>query len=167
VIATSRAAGEPAPGRWIPAWVVPTCFALVAGGFAVSIYLTITHFTTNVSLACSNTGTLNCEKVTTSPQSYVLGIPVAPLGVAWFVVAAALFLPAAWRTPAPAVRYARIAWMVAGVLMVVRLVYAELFQIDAICLWCTVVHVITVALFAVVLVAEALAVEADSGAGAG
>ena len=45
--------------------------------------------------------------------------------------------------------------------MVVRLVYAELFQIDAICLWCTVVHAISVLLFAVVLVAEALAVQAD------
>jgi len=50
--------------------------------------------------------------------------------------------------------------MVAGVAMVLHLVYAELFQIDAICLWCTTVHVITVVLFAVVLVAEALAVQA-------
>ena len=165
--AASGAAGPPPPGRWIPVWVVPACFALVAVGLAVSIYLTITHFTTTVSLACTNSGTLNCEKVTTSPQSYVLGIPVAPLGVAWFVVAALLLLPAAWRSPAPAVRYARIGWMVAGVAMVVRLVYAELFQINAICVWCTVVHVVTVALFAVVLVAEAMAVEAASGPGAG
>lgn len=165
--AAPGAAGPPPPGRWIAVWVVPACFALVAVGLAVSIYLTITHFTTTVSLACTNSGTLNCEKVTTSPQSYVLGIPVAPLGVAWFVVAALLLLPAAWRSPAPAVRYARIGWMVAGVVMVVRLVYAELFQINAICVWCTVVHVVTVALFAVVLVAEAMAVEAASGAGAG
>lgn len=166
MIAASRAAGGRPPERWVPGWVVPASLVLVAGGLAVSIYLTITHFTTHVSLACSNTGAIDCEKVTTSPQSYVLGIPVAPLGVAWFVVAAALVLPAAWRSPAPAVRYARIAWMVAGVLMVVRLVYAELFQIDAICLWCTAVHVITVGLFAIVLVAEALAVEAAAGAAA-
>ena len=60
-------------------------------------------------------------------------------------------------------RYARIGWAVAGVAMVVRLVYAELFQIDAICLWCTVVHAISVLLFAVVLLGEAMAVQADSG----
>jgi uncharacterized membrane protein len=167
VIATSRAGGAPAPERWVPGWAAPASLVLTAAGLAVSIYLTITHFTTHVSLACSSTGVVNCEKVTTSPQSYVLGIPVAPLGVVWFVVAAALFLPAAWRAPSPAVRYARIAWMVAGVLMVVRLVYAELFQIDAICLWCTAVHVITVALFALVLVAEAQAVETASDSGAG
>lgn len=163
----SRAGGAPGPERWIPAWVAPTSLVLVAAGLAVSIYLTITHFTTHVSLACSNTGTINCEKVTTSPESYLVGIPVAALGVAWFVVAAALCLPAAWRSPAPAVRYARIAWAVAGVLMVVRLVYAELFQIDAICLWCTAVHVITVVLFALVLVAEAQTVEGAAGGGAG
>ena len=73
-------------------------------------------------------------------------MPVAVLGVVFFVAGAALCLPAAWRSAAPALRYARIGWAVGGVAMVVRLVYAELFQIDAICLWCTVVHAITAAL---------------------
>jgi uncharacterized membrane protein len=150
----------------VPAWVATTTLGLAGAGLAISIYLTITHFTTRVQLACSTTAVVNCEKVTTSPQSYLLGIPVATLGVVWFVVAAGLCLPAAWRSPLPAVRYARIGWAVAGVLMVVRLVYAELFQINAICLWCTAVHVITVLLFAVVLVAEAQAVEAASSTGA-
>jgi uncharacterized membrane protein len=64
-------------------------------------------------------------------------------------------------------RYARIAWVVGGVATVVWLVYAELFKIDAICLWCTVVHAITVVLFGVVLLAEALIAEAMSGARSG
>ncbi|HEY2788723.1 MAG TPA: vitamin K epoxide reductase family protein [Gaiellales bacterium] len=151
------------PARWVPAWVAPVSLALVAGGLAVSIYLTITHYTTSVRLACSASGVIDCQKVTTSPQSFIAGVPVAVLGVAFFVVAAVLCLPAAWRSGEPAVRYARIGWAVAGVVMVVRLVYAELFQIDAICLWCTVVHAISVLLFAVVLVGEAMAVQADSG----
>ncbi len=33
---------------------------------------------------------------------------------------------------------------------------AELFRIDAICLWCTVVHALTVALFAVLALGAAL-----------
>ena len=41
--------------------------------------------------------------------------------------------------------------------MVVHLIRAELFEIDAICLWCTAVHGITVALFITVLVGEAIA----------
>jgi uncharacterized membrane protein len=40
--------------------------------------------------------------------------------------------------------------------MVVYLVWAELFRIDAICLWCTVVHALTVAPFAVLVLAAAL-----------
>jgi uncharacterized membrane protein len=148
------------PGRWLPAWVAPVTVALAAAGLAVSAYLTLTHYTTTVRLACSTTGAIDCQKVTTSPQSIIAGVPVAVLGVVLFVVAGALCLPAAWRSQAPAVRIARIGWMLVGVAMVLHLVYAELFQIDAICLWCTAVHVITVVLFAAVLVAEALAAQA-------
>jgi uncharacterized membrane protein len=37
------------------------------------------------------------------------------------------------------------------------LVWAELFRINAICLWCTVVHALTLAVFAVLAVVQALA----------
>ena len=147
--------------------MAPVTLALAAAGLAVSVYLTLVHYTTTVKLACSTTGVVNCEKVTTSPQSMIAGVPVALLGVVFFVVAAALCLPVAWRSQAPAVRAARVGWMVAGVAMVLHLVYAELFQIDAVCLWCTSVHVITVILFAAVLVAEALAVQAMADPSAG
>jgi uncharacterized membrane protein len=153
--------------RWLPAWVAPVTLALAAAGLAVSAYLTLVHYATTVKLACSTTGVVNCEKVTSSPQSMLAGVPVALLGVAFFVVAGALCLPAAWRSHSAAVRIARIGWMVAGIAMVLHLVYAELFQIDAICLWCTTVHVITVILFAAVLVAEALAVQAMADPPAG
>ena len=49
------------------------------------------------------------------------------------------------------------AGVAAGVAFVFYLVWAELFRIDAICLWCTVVHVSTVVLFAVVVLLAALA----------
>jgi uncharacterized membrane protein len=35
------------------------------------------------------------------------------------------------------------------------LVYIELFRVDAICLWCTGVHLTAISLFAVILVARA------------
>jgi uncharacterized membrane protein len=145
-----------APGRWVPGWVPAVTLALVAAGLAVSIYLTVTHFTTHVRLACSATGVIDCQKVTTSPQSYIAGIPVAVLGVVFFLVAAALCLPAAWRSGIAAVRSARIGWAIAGVAMVVYLVYAELFEIDAICLWCSVVHAITIVLLGAVAAGEAV-----------
>lgn len=153
--------------RAAPAWVLVASAILVTIGLADAAYLTITHFSEQVRLACSDSGTINCARVTTSPQSYILGIPVAVLGLAYFLVAAALCSPPAWRSPEPLVRYARLAWAIGGVGMVVYLVYAELFEIDAICLWCSLVHVVTIALFVVVAVGEALLEGAPSGLRAG
>lgn len=153
--------------RAAPAWVLVASAVLVAIGLADAGYLTITHFSEHVRLACSDSGTINCAKVTTSPQSYILGIPVAVLGLAYFLVAAVLCSPPAWRSPEPLVRHARLAWAIGGVGTVVYLVYAELFEIDAICLWCSLVHVVTIALFVVVAVGEALLEGAPSGLRAG
>ena len=50
-------------------------------GLAVSAYLTVEHFTTPAVLACPATAVFNCQRVTSSPNSVVLGIPVAVLGV--------------------------------------------------------------------------------------
>lgn len=166
IAASATDAGRP-PGRPVPAWVMGASAILAVIGLADAAYLTVTHFTTTVHLACSGSGTIDCEKVTTSPQAYILGIPVAVLGLVFFVVYAGLSTPAAWRSPEPLVRYARLAWAIGGVCTVVYLIYAELFEIDAICLWCSLVHVVTIALFVVVVVGEALIEGVSSGAPAG
>jgi uncharacterized membrane protein len=130
-----------------PAWLPWTTWVLSLGGLGVSIYLTIAHFNTAVTLACPATSTVNCEKVTTSPQSYAFGIPVAVLGLAFYLFLAVVNSPWVWRMARPPIRWARTGSMVAGILFVLWLVYAELFKIGAICLWCTSVHVVTFALF--------------------
>ena len=138
-----------------PRWIVPATLATAAAGLAVSVYLTIAHYTQAVTLACPATGAIDCQKVTTSPESMLLGIPVAVLGLVFFAAMGVLGLPAAWNARAPWLRTARVLLAVAGVCFVARLVYAELFEIDAICLWCTVVHVLTIALFAITALATA------------
>lgn len=132
-------------------WVAPVTFALAIVGAGVSGYLTIVHYTSSKLLACASTGVINCERVTTSAQSEVLGIPVALLGLLWFVAVVALCSPWAWRSPARWVSIARQAAVWSGMAFVLWLVYAELFVIDAICLWCTVVHVLAFALFVIVV----------------
>lgn len=134
-----------------PTWVAPTTFALAIVGTAVSAYLTIVHYTSSTLLACASTGVINCERVTTSAQSEVFGIPVALLGLLWFVAVAALCSPWAWRSPARWISTARRVGVWSGMAFVLWLVYAELFVIDAICLWCTVVHVLAFALFVIVV----------------
>jgi uncharacterized membrane protein len=118
-------------------------------GLAISAYLTVEHFTSPAVLACPEGATVNCVKVTTSPWSEVLGIPVALLGLAYFVVMSALLTPAAWRRRA--LDPVRIAGAAAGVVMILYLIWAELFRVNAICLWCTAVHLCTLALLATVL----------------
>ncbi|HZD65488.1 MAG TPA: vitamin K epoxide reductase family protein [Acidimicrobiales bacterium] len=123
-------------------------------GAAVAAYLTIAHLTTPAVLACSDTGAIDCARVTTSPQSVIAGVPVAILGLAYFVAMAGLNLPGAWsargRLGAWAARL-RLAGAVAGMGFVVYLVSAEVLVIGAICIYCTIVHVLAFTLFVLVV----------------
>jgi uncharacterized membrane protein len=109
-------------------------------GLLISAYLTATHyFAEQVPLACSTGGVVDCEQVTTSAESMIGPIPVAVLGVVWFGVASAMVLARAMRL--------QMVWTVLGLVSIFYLVYAELFLIGALCLWCTAIHVIVVVLF--------------------
>jgi uncharacterized membrane protein len=120
-------------------------------GLAVSIYMTIEHYTQNSYAGCPANSTFNCGAVTTSPQSYVFGIPVAVLGLAFFLFMVAVNSPWGWRATKPVVHWARLASVIVGMIFVLWLIYAELFLILHICLYCTAVHVLTFILFALVV----------------
>ena len=147
--------------RLVQPWVPLASLILAVAGLGVSVYLTIEHFTSSTTLACPETGALNCLKVTTSEQSAVLGIPVAVLGLVYFVAMLAAALPVLWRSTSPLIRYGRLAFAAIGVLFVFYLVFSELFTLDAICLWCTAVHVLAVGLFALTLLGTAYADPGD------
>jgi uncharacterized membrane protein len=133
-------------------FVALVTFVLSLYGFGASIYLTIAHYDTGISLACSDKGLVNCQAVTTSSQSMVFGIfPVAVLGLAFYVFMVAVNSPWGWRLQLPAVRWARLGSVVVGMGFVLYLIYAELIQINAICLWCTSVHVTTFLIFVLVV----------------
>lgn len=137
-------------------WLQIAALVLALAGLGVSIYLTIAHFTESALAGCSESGLVNCTKVTTSPESYVFGIPVAVLGLAFFVFAVAIMSPWAWQSARREIHLARIASMVVGIGFVLYLVYAELFIIGSICLYCTSVHVITFVLFVLTVFAAAV-----------
>ncbi len=134
-------------------------FVLSLYALGASVYLTIAHYDTHVTLACSDKGLVNCAEVTTSAQSMVFGVlPVAVLGLAFYVFMAALNSPWVWRLQqtgsdqlSKILRYTRLGAVVVGMGFVLYLVYAELIQIRAICLWCTSVHVATFLIFALIV----------------
>jgi uncharacterized membrane protein len=142
--------------RWQP--LVTLLLSLF--GLGVSIYLTITHFD-KMALVCSDNGAINCAKVTSSPQSVIIGIPVAMLGLAFFVPMVLLCLPAAWRSADRRIHLARLLLSVTGVGMIIYLIIAELFIIKAICLWCSSVHLITFILFVIIVTASPVVLAPD------
>ena len=138
-------------------WFQLVTWFLSLAGLGVSIYLTYAHFTQTTLLGCAESSLVNCTKVTTSPQSYVFGIPVAVLGLAFYLAAVALMSPRAWRAPRyrREISLIRIASLVVGMGFVLYLLYAELFIIGSICLYCTSVHAITFILFGLTMFAVA------------
>jgi len=131
-------------------------------GLGVATYLTITHFSPH-TLVCADNGAINCLKVTTSPQSEILGIPVAMLGLAFFIPMILLCLPAAWRSTDRRIHLARLVLSITGVCMILYLLIAELFIIKAICLWCSSVHIVTFILFVIIVTAVPIVLAPDYG----
>ena len=154
--AVEAAVEAPASGT-VPLWLQIVTFAVALAGLGVSIYLTIAHFTESALIGCSESGLVNCTKVTTSPQSYAFGIPVAVLGLAFYVFAVAMMSPWAWQWQwhRREIALIRLASVVVGIGFVIYLLYAELFLIDSICLYCTSVHVLTFVLFGLTVFAAA------------
>ncbi len=160
----------PSSSKLAANWLQWVTLALSVAGLAVSAYLTYTHFSETKILGCSESGLVNCQKVTTSAQSYVFGIPVAVLGLAFYAFLVPVMSPYAWRLSPFSGRWARAGWsrwvasnlgiirmasLIVGVAFVLYLLYAELFEIDSICLYCTSVHAITFLLFVLTACAAA------------
>lgn len=141
--------------RALPRWITASTLGLSLLAVGLAAYLTVTHYTDPTALACPDTGIVNCTAVTTSSWSVILGVPVALIGLIWAAGMTALNSPWAWRSSAPWLDTTRLALSGAGAAMVFYLVYVELFRVDAICLWCTGVHLTTIALFGVILAARA------------
>ena len=152
IAAPAAPAGRPVPGRWFQI----TTLVLSLAGLGVSIYLTVQHYTAATSfLGCPATSTFNCQKVTTSAESIIFGIPVAVFGLAFYVFMVAVNTPWAWRSRLPAIYWARLGSIVLGIVFVLYLIYTELFTIGAICVDCTSVHIITFVLFVLTAFAAA------------
>lgn len=116
---------------------------LASLGVAITTYLLYVR-ETGGSLVCSTGG---CETVQNSSYAELLGIPVAALGLAGFVV---LLVAALTRGEWARLTHATVAlsaFLFAAYLLVVQIVV-----LDAICQWCVATDVLTTALAALALV---------------
>ena len=139
-----------------PLWLQVVAFLLAILGLVISAYETWAHFHGSHLLGCSTKGG-GCTAVITSPESMVFGvIPVAILGLAFYVAAVPLFSPWAWRMKRREVHLIRLASVVVGMGFVMYLIYAELYQIGSICEYCTGVHIVTFLLFCITVFSAAI-----------
>jgi uncharacterized membrane protein len=118
---------------------VAAVVAAVAG-VVVSIYLTVLHYAGSPA-ACPVSGPVNCELVLTSPYAIVAAtsIPTSVAGILWFALSALL-----WTRR---VGWTQVAWSAIGMVVVLYLVFIEIVKLGAICLWCTVAHVLVLLIF--------------------
>jgi uncharacterized membrane protein len=139
-------------------------FVLAIIGLAISAYETYAHYNGNKLLGCPSKGggTFNCAAVITSSQSMVFNVlPVAVLGLAFYVFAVVIFSPWAWRFSGAGriqgrdVNIVRLGSVIVGMGFVMYLIYAE-FQIGSVCEYCSGVHVVTFLLFCITVVSAAL-----------
>lgn len=123
-------------------------------GIGIAIYLTAVHYE-NVPLICSSSGLVDCARVLSSSYSVVPGttIPIAVPGLVWSVISAALAIIGLRLQPTPRwLHITQFALPLAGMLVVLYLVYVEIVRLHTICAWCTGLHVVILAMFLITLV---------------
>lgn len=119
-------------------------------GLGVSIYLTGVHYS-SIPLACPATAQINCEQVLASSYGVIGGsaIPTSAAGIVWFAVSA---LVAAGRLAgSPRLAQMQLGWSALGLVTVLFLVYVEIVQLGAVCVWCSAAHVLVLLIFLVAL----------------
>jgi uncharacterized membrane protein len=119
-------------------------------GLADSTYLTIAHYQTH-ALVCLANSVICCSCVTTGPWSNVFGIPVAIFGLAFYVAMTAINLPFMWKSSDVRVAWLRLVMAITSIGFVIYLLYVELFIKKYICEYCTGVHIVTFALFVLIV----------------
>jgi uncharacterized membrane protein len=113
-------------------------------GLAISVYLTVVHFST-IPLACPANAVVKCEQVLTSRYAVIAGtaLPTSAAGIVWFAISAGLALLRQRR--------ALLAWASIGLGTAVFLVYVEIVQLGAVCIWCTAAHAMVLVIFLIAL----------------
>ena len=114
---------------------------VTAAGIGVAAYLTYVHYQP-AALICTSGG--GCETVQQSKYAVLVGIPVAILGLAYWIAALVLII---WDSELARTLTAALA--ITGLAFAAYLVILQLFVIDAICVWCMVNDLVLTPLFVI------------------
>ena len=116
-------------------------------GFLDASYLTAKHYL-HFEVTCSFLN--GCEQVLTSPYSVLLGVPVALLGVLYYLgvfLSAVAFID----RKKPIFLKAVVLFPIVGFALSVWFVFVQAFLLEAFCLYCVVSALISICLFILTL----------------
>jgi uncharacterized membrane protein len=120
--------------------------ALALAGIADAIYLTIVHYD-STALVC---GIGDCHTVQASKYAEIAGVPIAILGLLMYIAIAILGAARFWLpTFADRLTFMVFALALAGTAYAAYLTYLEIEVINAICQWCVVSALLTLAILLV------------------
>lgn len=103
-------------------------------GIADASYLTVVHFMPKALDCPAIVGVINCEDVLGSAYSTIFGVPLAVIGLVWFV-ASLLFLLLGYN------RIVKNIWMLFGIGGFVYSITAQVL-LGKICIYCTILDVL-------------------------
>lgn len=118
--------------RLNPNYLVVTALVSAFLGFLDATYLTVTHYF-NMQPPCSFYD--GCRNVLTSPYAQVGGLPVAAIGMLYYLSLACLLLLHVDRGGKPSLKAASLI-AVGGVLASVWFVYLQIFVLASLCPYC-------------------------------
>lgn len=106
-------------------------------GLAISIFLVKEHYGQATGF-CDINAVISCALVNQSIYSEIFGIPVALLGVMWFV---GLGILTFFSRKERAIEVPLLLWCALGLLSIGYFIHAE-YVLGVICPWCTTVHIL-------------------------
>jgi len=121
---------------------------LVTVGIGISLYLTYTKLTFSPIICKFG----DCDLVQRSEYANFFGIPIAFLGVFYYLILAVLI----WYKDLD-IKYTKfidkalVFWVIWGVIFSTYLTYLEIYVIKAICMWCIFSYIVVLKLLATVV----------------
>jgi len=128
-------------------------------GFTVSLWGYYSYLRGSETPICRPGGKVNCLAVYSIPQAWILGFHLSSIAPYYYGLTLVLALISTTTWWEPALRVLAVTqW--GGLLVVPYLVYLELFIARSICIYCTIMHVSTLAIALLMLdeLLEALAI---------
>lgn len=145
-------------GRLTGTWLVLMLAFSLIGLFASSIVIYTYYYLRKLPPLCTSFKspfpgiTIDCERVLSSRYSDINGVPLDLLAAIWFIINIILVITYDLGQSSIATLSINVLfyWRFLGIAMVPYLIFVETYLLHALCIYCTVMHVMIIIDFAII-----------------